>query len=135
MRGASTIRRIGGSVVLAAALAGAAAGPAGAAIGPACTTRLVAADAGTSAQCTFDAPRDWSTISIVPNGTVTATLRCQETYGYVFTSTYTVSQATAFADWTPGTCTLTLAAVSPGATAHASATPTTGPLFEDVELP
>lgn len=129
------MRGIRRTVVLAAALAGVAAGPAEAAIGPACATRLAAAEAGTTASCSFDAPEDWSTITITPAGTVNVTLSCRETWGYVWTSTWTLTRTRAWAEWTPGTCTLTLAAASPGATAHGSATPLPGPQFEDFELP
>ena len=125
-----TIKRIGVAVAAAAALAGVTASPAAAAIyGPACTARLVPADVG-SASCGFDTPTDAAYISVVPQGTVTATLRCTN-YGYTTTRTRTVSTTTTWSSGTYGTCTLSLSAVSPGAAAVATAVPTviiyTGP--------
>ena len=123
------IRRIGGAVVVAAALAGAAAGPAAAMTSPACSTRLAAADVGTSASCWFDTIYDWATITVVPSGTVTAAVRCVTSYGYTYSTTRTVSKTSSWTSYSPGSCSLTLTSGAPLTTASGSATPTTGPIY------
>ena len=118
-----TLKRIGGSVAVAAALAVAAASPASAMVGPACTTRLALAAAGTSASCGFDTPDDWALITIGPQGTVKVTIRCFTTWGTTIESSRTVSSNTNWATSTYGSCSLILTAVSDGATANGSAAP------------
>ena len=127
MRGALTLRRIGWSVVGAAALSVVCASPAAAMIAPACSTRVVL---GTPGSCTFDTQYDYATITIVPvASTVTADFRCVTNYGYVFTSSRTVSDPVSYSKWTPGSCTLTLSSPS-GGTGAVTATPTTGPIID-----
>jgi hypothetical protein len=128
MRG-STIKRIGGSVVVAAALAAAAAGPATAMVAPACSTRLAAAEVGTSASCSFDTPYDWAAITLKPVGTVTASLRCVTSYGSVYETSRTVADTTNWITRSPGYCTLTLTSASSGTTAFGSAVPMTPPFY------
>ena len=126
MRGTSTIKRIAGCGVVAAALA--VPGTADAAIwGPGCTTALVSA-VSPSSSCGFDSPTNWSTVTVAPTGTVTATVRCNN-FGYTYTSTRTVSQNTSWRASTPGTCSLILTAVSDGANAVGSTTPAIPPIY------
>jgi hypothetical protein len=128
MQGILMVRKVGVSVLAAAALAGAAAGPADAAIwGPGCTATL--APVATTASCGFDSPTDYSTIRVTPQGTVTATVRCTS-QGYTTSWSRTVSTNTSWAWSTRGTCSLILTAVTAGATANGSATPTVGPIIE-----
>ncbi len=130
MRGASTIRRIGGFVAVAAALAGAAATPATAAVAPACTARLAAADAGTTASCSFDNQYDYATISIVTEDSVLVTVSCRSPWGTTTTTSRPVNTTTAWAQPTRGYCTLTLTAERSGTTALGSSTPTIGPICD-----
>ena len=129
MGAARAIRRIGGVAVVAAALAGATAGPAAAMTSPACSTRLAAADVGTSASCSFDTLYDWATITVAPSGTVTATVLCFTSYGYTYTTTRTVSKTSTWTSYSPGSCSLKLTSEAPLTTANGSATPTTGPIY------
>jgi hypothetical protein len=130
MKGALTIRRIGGLIVVAAMLAVAAASPASAMIAPACDARLVPAATGPSASCSFDSHTDWATIAIEPVGTVTATIRCFTTYGYTITKSRTVSATTTWTTSTPGSCSLTLTGDSSTVAANASATPALPPIYD-----
>ena len=125
-----TFRRIGGSVVVAAALAAAAASPASAMIAPACSTRLAAADTGTTASCSFNTQWDYATIAVANvQGSLTVTLNCVTTYGSQYTWTRTVSRNTTWTSWTPNNCSLTLTSQAPLTTANASATPTLPPII------
>src|SRR5688572_28113999 len=130
MRG-SLIRRIGASVVVAGALAGAAAAPAGAAIGPACTTRVVAADAGTTARCSFDTQYDWATVTVVVDGEVTVTLRCNGQYGFNYVVSRTFTKNETWTTYTPGNCEMVLTSNYAGTTALAAATPSQPPILPD----
>ena len=131
MRGAFALKRITGSAVLAAAVAGAAASPATAMIAPACTTRVVAADPGTAGSCSFDTQYDYALISVAPvTGTVEATIRCFTSWGYTYTSSRTVAKTTTWESWSPGSCTLTLTSGAPLTTASGSAAPTLGPIID-----
>jgi hypothetical protein len=130
MKGALTIRRIGGLVAVAATLAVAAASPASAMIGPACDARLVPAATGSSGSCSFDSNTDWATIAIEPVGTVTATVRCFTSYGYTTEKSRTVSQTTTWTTSTPGSCSLTLTATASTTAANASATPALPPIYD-----
>jgi hypothetical protein len=130
MKGALMIRRIGGSVAVAAALAVAAASPASAMIGPACDVRLVPAVTGPSASCSFDSHTDYATIRVEPVGTVTATVRCFTSWGGTYTNSRTVSKATGWTWYTPGGCSLTLTADASTTAANASATPAVPPIYD-----
>ncbi|HEV3000923.1 MAG TPA: hypothetical protein VGW75_09320 [Solirubrobacteraceae bacterium] len=130
MQGNLKIRRIGGPIVAAAALAVAVASPASAMIGPACDARLVPAATGPSASCSFDSPTDWATIQIEPVGTVTATVRCFTSWGSTITKSRTVSATTTWTTSTPGSCSLTLTADASTIVANASATPALRPIFD-----
>ena len=134
MRGSLKIGRIGGTVMAAAALAAAAAGPAQAMIGPACSARLTATETTTASSCTFDTQYDWATVTVAPTGTVTVTITCFTTYGYKYVTQRTVGKATSWATWTPGSCRLSLSGV-PGTTALATVTPTTGPIIQPYPVP
>ena len=132
MRG---IKRIGGSVLVVAALAGAAATPAVAA-GPACSTRLAAADVGTSASCSFWSQYDYATISVAPvQGTLTATLQCWTQYGSSYTTSRTISKATTWSTYAPDSCTLRLTSQAPLTTANATASSTVGPIIQPYPVP
>jgi hypothetical protein len=115
-------------MVAAMALLAATAGSAAAAAYPGCTARIAPPATGTTASCSFDSPTDWSTITVAPVGTVTVTTRCTTYWGYTVTKSRTVSAATYWATSTVGSCTLTIAAVSAGASGNASATPAIGPI-------
>ena len=128
MQGA--IRRLGVAVAVAGALAGATAGQAQAMASPACSTRLAAADAGTTAFCGFDTQWDYATITVEPAaGTVTATTRCVTPW-YTYTSSRTTSKTIYWHTYTPGYCTLTLTSGAPLTTANASATPWIPPIYD-----
>ncbi len=120
---ASTIRRIGGSLMVAAALAGATAGSASAMAMPTCTTALTPV-AGTSS-CNFgNISTSYALITVEPVGTVTATVRCFTSTGITYTSSRTVSSRTTWTTYAPGSgCSLTLTAVSAGASAVGNAAP------------
>jgi hypothetical protein len=130
MRG-SLVRRIGGPVLVAAALAGAAAAPASAAIGPACSTRVVAAPAGTAATCSFDTQYDYATIGVVVDGEVTVTLRCNGQYGYNYVVSRTFTKNGTWTSYTPGNCQMVVTSNVSGTTANATATPTLPPIYPD----
>lgn len=130
MQRAQMIRRLGGSVAVAATLAMAAASPASAMIGPACDTRLVPAATGPSASCSFDSHTDWAIIAIEPVGTVTATVRCFTSWGYTTTKSRTVSETTTWSTSAPGSCSLTLTAHASTVAANASATPWIPPIYD-----
>ena len=121
MRG---IKRAGGCVLAAAALAGAGASPAQAMIMPACAT-AINPTTGTGS-CTFDTQYDYAIITVVPVGDVTVNIRCVTNYGLVTTHTRTVSQQTSYQRYTPGACTLTLT----GTAGVASAVPTIPPIVD-----
>ena len=131
MRGASTIRRIGGCLMAAAALAGATAGSASAMAMPTCTTELVGAVASSS-QCGFgNISTSYATITVAPVGTVTATVRCFTSYGTTYTTTRTVSSTSSWRAYAPGSgCSLILTAVTPGASAVGNAAPGLGPIID-----
>ena len=129
MRG-RTIRRIGGFVAVAAAMAGAAAAPASAAVFPACTARLAAAEAGTTASCNFDNQYDWATITVVTDDPVFVTVSCRAPWGETITTARGVSQTTSWSQPTRGYCTLTLRSELAGTTALGTSTPTHGPICE-----
>ena len=122
----AAIKRFGAGLAVAAAVAGATAVPADAA-GPACTARLVA---GTAGSCTWYSENYYSQFTVVPQGTVTATVRCWTSWGTQYTSSRTVSKATTWQGYAPQSCTLTLTAVTAGASAVATAHATTGPIIE-----
>lgn len=129
MRG---MRRLCGAVVVAAALSGVTATSAMALAAPACSTRLVLAEAGTTASCGYDAQWDYANITVEPIvGTVQVTVRCTTYWGATYTTlNQTVYEARNFRAYSPGSCTLTLTAGSFGVTANASATPTTAPIID-----
>ena len=124
-------------VLTTAALAGAgvAAGPAAAATGPACSTRVIAAPVGSSASCHFDSPTDGGLISVVTDGRVTVTLRCNAQYGYTYTTSRTFTSSGAWSARTPGGCQMVLTAGQEGVTANATATPGTPPIYEPYPTP
>ncbi len=125
------IKRVCGCIAVAAALAVAAAAPASALVGPACTTRLAAAATGTWASCGYDAPMDYAYISVEPAvGTVTATITCFYTWGGTYTSSRTVSSATYWRAYSPGSCSLKLTAQTNLATATATASPAVGQIVD-----
>jgi hypothetical protein len=131
-----TMRRIAGSAAVAAALAAAAATPASAMIGPACSTRLAAAEVGTSASCSFDTPYDYAYITVEPAvGTVTATITCFYTWGGTYTSSRTVSSASYWRAYSPGSCSLRLTAQTSLATATGTASPALGPIIDPGPYP
>ena len=130
MKGALTIRRVGGSIVVAAALAVGVAGPASAMAGPACDARLVPAATGPSASCSFDSNTDWAEIVVEPVGTVTATVRCFTSYGYTYTTSRTVSEVTTWYTSTPGSCQLELTGNASTTAANASASPMIPPIYD-----
>lgn len=125
MRGATAARRIGGTVAIATALAGAAAGTASAMAinGPGCVARVVPV-VSPSSSCGFDSPTDWAMITVEPvGGSVTATVTCRDQYGHTRTSTRSVSERSSWSTSAYGTCSLTL--TSTGAvSAVGTATPT-----------
>ena len=127
----TTIRRVVGGLVAAGVLAGTAAGPADAA-GPACTARLVA---GTAGSCTWYSANSYSTFTVAPVGTVTATVRCWTSWGTQYTSSRTVSKTTTWSAYAPQSCTLTLTAVSAGASAVGTAVASTGPIIDPGPYP
>lgn len=119
-------RRIVMAAVAAGALAGAAA-PAEAAVYPAgCSARLVA---GMEGSCGWDSPTDFSAIWVAPVGTVKATVTCSY-FGYTSSTSRTVSEDTSWALWTRGSCILSLAAVTEGASAVATALPSIPPVYD-----
>ncbi len=128
MRSATAVRRIGATLFAVTALAGATASPAPAAIGPACSTQVVAANAGTSSDCSFNAPFDYATISVVTDGAVTVTLRCNGQLGFNHVQSRSFSKSGTWTTYTPGFCQLILTADRSGVTAKASATPATDPI-------
>ncbi len=128
MRRARAVRRIGATLFAAAAVAGATASPAPAAIGPACSTQLVAANYGASSDCSFNAPFDYATISVVTDGPVTVTLRCNGQLGFNHVQSRSFSKSGTWTTYTPGFCQLILTADRSGVTAKASATPATDPI-------
>lgn len=128
MRG---LTRIAGSVVLAGALAGAVAGNASAMAinGPGCTARAVAIVAP-SGSCGFDSPTDWASYSVEPvGGSVSVTVTCRDPYGYVRTSTRTVSTRSNWSGSAYGTCSLILN-LGTATAATATAIPAIRPIYE-----
>jgi hypothetical protein len=130
MRGASTLRRVGGSMVVAAALAGATAGSASAMAMPECATVL--APGAASSSCGFgNISTSYAMINVEPVGTVTATVRCFTSWGTTYTSSRTVSSRTTWTTYAPGSgCSLILTPVSAGAGAVGSASPGVGPIIQ-----
>jgi hypothetical protein len=126
------MKRLGGAVLVAAALGSAGASVASAAVGPACTARLVA---GTAGSCNFDAPFDGTAITVAPVGSVTVTLRCNSQFGYTTMFSRTVSTPTSWQSYAPGGCQLSLTAASAGASGVATATPTLGPIVQPPPTP
>ncbi len=125
----SMIKRIGGCVVVAAALAVPATASGMAIYGPACTTALVS-PVNASPSCGFDSPTNWSTITVEPVvGSVTATVRCSNLGTTTITSQRTVSQASSWRASAYGTCNLTLTAATSGAVATGQSTPTIPPIY------
>ena len=125
MRGASTLRRVGGCLMVAAALAGATAGSASAMALPTCTTELTPVDADGTASCGFgNISTSYAAITVVPSGTVTATVRCFTSSGITYTSSRTVSKTSTWMSYAPGSgCSLILTAVTAGASAIGNAAP------------
>lgn len=121
MRG---IKRAGGCVLAAVALAGAGASPARAMIMPACAA-AINPTTGTGS-CTFDTQWDYALIAVAPVGEMKVHIRCVTNYGYVSESTRTVTQAGTFSRWTPGACTMTLT----GTAGTATATPVLPPIVD-----
>ena len=130
MRGSQVIRRVGGSLAAAAALAAVAASPASAMIAPACDARLVPAATGPSGSCSFDSNTDWAEIVIEPVGTVTATVRCFTPYGYTLEKSRTVSSTTTWMTSAPGSCSLILTGDASTTAANASATPMIAQIYD-----
>ena len=129
MQGAQMVRRIGGTIAVAATLAVGAASPASAMIGPACDARVVPAATGPTGTCSFDSNTDSALIVIEPVGTVTATVRCFTPWGYTTENSRTVSKNTTWPTSTPGSCSLTLTAHADTIAANASATPWVPPIY------
>ena len=99
--GASKIRRIGGCMVVAAALAGATASSASAMAMPACATAL--APGAASSSCGFgNISTSYATITVAPVGSVTATVRCFTSWGTTYTSSRTVSSTSSWRTYAPG---------------------------------
>ena len=131
----STIRRIGGCLMVAGALAGATAGSASAMALPSCATALAPGQA--SASCAFgNISTSYATITIAPVGTVTATVRCFRSSGITYTSSRTVSSTSTWSTYAPGSgCSLILTPVTSGAAAFGSAAPGTGPIIQPGPTP
>ena len=122
MRG---IKRAGGCVLAAAAMAGAGASPAQAMIMPACAA-VINPTTGTGS-CTFDTQWDYTLITAVPVKAMTVRIRCVTNYGYVTDSSRTVTERTVYTRWTPGACTMTLTGTAGVATATATIPPIIDP--------
>ena len=118
------IKRAGGCVLAAAALAGAGASPAQAMIMPACAA-AINPTTGTGS-CTFDTQWDYALIAIVPVGEMGVRIRCTTNYGYVYETSRRVTEAGTFTSWAPGACTMTLT----GTAGTAAATPMLPPVVD-----
>lgn len=112
MRG---IKRAGGCMLAAMALAGANASPAHAMASPACAAAINPVT-GTGS-CSFDTQWDYALVTVVPVGPVGVHIRCVTNYGYVTESSRTVTETTTFTRRTPGGCTMTLTGTAGAATA------------------
>lgn len=108
--------------------------------GPGCAARLLAAGAATSSSCSFgqtlaSVNTRYSTISVVTDRVVTATVSCYYN-GYTYASSRTVYDQAGWTAYTPGTsCSLRLTAGEYGATAVATATPNLGPIIAEPHYP
>ena len=128
------IKRICISIAAAAALAGASATPAAAAAnpmdavqGPGCAATLVLAPVGGTGGCYFRTSTDYAIVSVVVDGTVTATMRCTDDSGYVRSRSRPFTEPGTWGTYAVHNCQLILTSGFEGANAVATATPSINP--------